>query len=267
MAQMAATPPRLLLDQRGRSAEVVLTNQSANILEVSTELGYAVQFSDSLGNVGLHEPTDSVEAARRCDTWLRIFPSRFTIPPNTSQTVRVLLSPPADLPAGEYWARLRLTGTPTTFDFAVSSDTVTGIETRIRTSIELDLPVIFRTGEISTSVRFDVAAVHRSTKGGLDVVVETIRGGNAAYRGTMYGELVTKEGLTVAQTSAQFTTEFALSRSLSFPAVRSGDYLLRLRAVTEKKGSAMDVVIPSATVEKSFGIRITDTAASLLPSP
>lgn len=263
---MSATPPRILMSQRDRSAEIVLTNQSANILEVSTELGYTIQYSDSLGNSGLHDPTTDEETQRRCDGWLRIFPSRFSIPPNSSRTVRILLMIPSDPEEGEYWARLRLTGTPTTFDIATPYDSATGITTRIRTSVELDLPVIVRVGAVTTAITYENIVVNRNGRGGFDAIVKTVRTGNAAYRGTMYGELLTAEGAAVATTSAQFTTEFASWRSLSFPSVPSGDYVLRTRIVSVKQGSAMDVVIPSPTVEASYHVRVSDTVASIVPT-
>lgn len=266
-AQVSVTPPRLLLDHRERSAEVIVYNQSSNLVEVSTDLAYSVQYSDSLGNSGLREPSTEEEEAKRCDAWMQVYPFRFSIPPNSSRTVRVLATPPAGPDAGEYWARLRFTATPATFDIAALTDTSVGIDARIRTRIVLDLPIILRIGHVSTSVVMDEVVVRRSGLRHLDAVIKTVRTGNAAYRGTMYGELLTTEGDPVARASAQFTTEFSYWRSLSFHPVPAGDYILRVRTVSEKKGSAMDAVIISPTVETSYGIQVSDTGAVVTSAP
>ena len=263
---MAVTPPRILLDGRDRSAEIVLTNQSAAILEVSTGLGYSVQFSDSTGASGIRPAQTPEEESVRCDNWLRVFPARFTIPPNSSRTVRLMITP-SEIPAsGEYWGRLRLTGTPTTFESTMVIDSAAGIATQIRTAVQLDLPVVFRVGEVMTSVSLRRLALQRTTEGEIRAMVHTVRNGNAAYRGTMYGRLVSATGDTVARAEAQFTTEFEFWQALSFPKVSPGSYRLHVRAVATKKGSAMDVVIPSPTVETSYEIEITDSTAVVVPT-
>lgn len=267
LAQMSATPPRLMLTHHERSAEVVLYNPGADILEVSTGLGYTLQYADSLGNSGLRGPVTEEEEKKRCDLWVQVYPARFIIQPNSSRTVRLLIVPPSDLEEGEYWGRLRLTGTPTAFGSVLPGDSVAGIEMRIRTQVVLDLPIILRIGSVSTAVMLDAVALRRNTQGGVEAFVRTVRSGNAAYRGTMYGELRKSDGTPVAQTSAQFTTEFDFWRSLSFGQVPPGDYMLHVRAVSEKKGSAMDAVILSPTVKATYGVRLTDTAAVITSRP
>lgn len=264
---MAVTPPRILLDQQDRSAEIVLTNQSATILEVTSDLGYSVGYSDSTGAAGIRGAQTPEEEAQRCDMWLRVFPARFTIPPNSSRTVRLLITP-SKIPAeGEYWGRLRLTGTPTTFDQVTMLDSAAGISTRIRTAVMLDLPVVFRVGKVVTAVSLTDAVVNRTPDSGLRAVVRTVRNGNAAYRGTLFGRLISESGDTVAMAEAQFTTEFEHWQELSFARINPGSYTLHLRAVATKNGSAMDVVIPSPTVETSYAVQITDSTASVRPAP
>lgn len=262
-AQMAVTPPRVLIEGQNRSAEITLTNTSSSILEVTSDVGYALQSSDSLGNIGLRQPETPIEEAHRCDSFLQVYPYRFTIKPNESRTVRLLLLPRPTVKPGEYWARLRLTGVPSDFDLTQVLDTVSGIEARIRTAIRLDLPVIFRFGEVRTEIEFDSVRLFLAPGGQLATVVRTLRQGNAAYRGTLFGSLVDSGGTTVRQTHVQYTTEFHGWNRLDFGAVAPGTYTLRLRSESVKQGSAMDVVLPSLPVEASYAVRVSDATAEI----
>jgi hypothetical protein len=93
-------PKRVVFTGRARSAEVTLVNPG------SQPVTYRVELIDQRMTPagGLEPPSEPVE--RSATGLLRYSPRQVTVPPGTSQTVRLLLRKPADLPPGEYRAHL-----------------------------------------------------------------------------------------------------------------------------------------------------------------
>src|SRR5204862_7437145 len=79
---------------------------SAALLSVRNSRAFVIPISDSLGHFALptvERPDSTLPSAA---AWVQAFPRRLTIAPLERQTVRLLVTPPAGLPDGEYWARL-----------------------------------------------------------------------------------------------------------------------------------------------------------------
>jgi hypothetical protein len=93
-------PKRVVFTGRARSAEVTLVNSG------SQPVTYRVDLIDQRMTAagGLEAPAEPVE--RSATGLLRYSPRQVTVPPGSSQTVRLLLRKPADLPPGEYRAHL-----------------------------------------------------------------------------------------------------------------------------------------------------------------
>src|SRR5207247_10383600 len=73
-------------------------------ITISTAFGYPV--TDSLGHFALRAVDRPDSTLPSAAAWVQAFPRRLTIAPLERQTVRLLATPPAGLPDGEYWARL-----------------------------------------------------------------------------------------------------------------------------------------------------------------
>jgi P pilus assembly chaperone PapD len=128
-------PHALFIDDRDRSGEVFLVNASDSPEEVTLEFQFGYPATDSAGEVGLTlipqpDPSEPSAAA-----WLRAFPRRVRLEPGQRQRVRVVASPPAGLPDGEYWSRLIVTSRAARPPLAAGGDSAVqaGITFELRT--------------------------------------------------------------------------------------------------------------------------------------
>ena len=93
---LLVAPVKLEFEGRTRSGVLKILNRG------SEEVTYRVSFAPLL-------PKDKGEDAR---DWVRYSPRRLKLGPNEHQTVRIVLRKPADLPPGEYTARLMIKAIP-----------------------------------------------------------------------------------------------------------------------------------------------------------
>lgn len=103
MADLMLFPTRVVFEKDQRSAQVELVNQGKTpetyrISVVNRRMGEAGEF------IVITEPGPGEQFA---ESMLRYSPRQVTIPPGTSQTVRILLRKPADLAPGEYRSHLQ----------------------------------------------------------------------------------------------------------------------------------------------------------------
>ena len=110
---LSVAPTRLAIESGERGAELRLQNRS------STEATYRISVTQAEPGPGGH----------RADEMIRFSPRQVTVPGNGTQMVRVAVRRPADLPAGEYPARIRFeavpTGNPTQAFEAQGDDSIT----------------------------------------------------------------------------------------------------------------------------------------------
>ena len=97
---LLVAPTRLVLEGRTRSGTLKVMNRGT---ETTT-------FKVSLTDLFEKEK----EKAKDAQKWIRFSPRRMTLGPNEHQTIRILVRKPADLPAGDYIARIVVQAIPPT---------------------------------------------------------------------------------------------------------------------------------------------------------
>lgn len=254
-AQIEVAPTRVILSMRERSQEINVSNTSEDQVEVTADLGFKLIRTDSLGEQTLDSALSPEEQARSGRSWVKIFPRRFTLAPHTSRLVRVMVTIPDSVGAGEYWARLIVSGTPVNSTLPVDMDSTLGIETDITMRMELDLPIIIRKGSIETGVRFDGLQA-RNDNGTPLLLLDLQRTGNSAYRGTLNAVLRDNSGSTVTEASEQYTAEFGLRKIIRLPRLSDGSYTVDIVSQSTKRGGANDAVIPAADVTRSYSLNV-----------
>ena len=163
-AQVNVAPNRLLMTAKDRSKELSISNPTTTPMVVETQIVYALLKSDSAGAMAYDSVGLGPTARPSCAEWGKIFPKRFTLQPGEKRNVRVLLSPPSAIADGEYLARLIISSQPVERAAPLEVDT-TKVATVITTRVNLGMPLIYRKGEVSTGIKFDMVAPKVEPKG------------------------------------------------------------------------------------------------------
>jgi hypothetical protein len=142
---------------------------------------------------------DSASAAE----WIAPYPRRFTLRPGASRIVRLLARAPADIPDGEYWARLTVhSREASSTSLALAHDSTTG-NVRLTLETATVIPLFFRKGDVTTGIQVD--SMRASIDGdSVDVHVSLTRRGNAAFLGIARLMLLDERGRELAATDRQF---------------------------------------------------------------
>src|SRR5207245_11180183 len=99
-------PHAVYIDHARRSGTVTLYNPTPDPAEITISTAFGYPVTDSLGHFALRSVERPDSTLPSAAAWVQAFPRRLTIAPLERQTVRLLATPPAGLPDGEYWARL-----------------------------------------------------------------------------------------------------------------------------------------------------------------
>ncbi|HET9708920.1 MAG TPA: hypothetical protein VFP39_11520 [Gemmatimonadales bacterium] len=247
-------PHAVFITRGARSGSVTLMNPDTAPVEVSVDVFYGYTATDSTGQLTLRtvEHPDSTQPSAAA--WLQAFPRRLTIAPREQQVVRLLATPPAGIPDGEYWARLAFTAKAGQLPVAGVVDTArvkVGLTLQVRTVIG----VHYRKGAVSTGVTLGGL---RAVRHGDSVVVHARleRQGNAAYLGTVHGTVVGSGGQSVGEFHVPVTVFFANEPrwAVAIGGVPAGRYTLRVEITTDRDDLSHDVMLPFPVVRDSVEV-------------
>lgn len=194
---VAVSPSALYLDHRNRSGVLTLFNSGS--LPEEVEIGFAFGYprSDSLGNVSVPIVSVAPEGEPSLVPWARAFPRRMRLAPGQRQVVRVLVEPPPGLANGEYWGRIVVT----------SRGGQPPIEERrgdITLQVELQAVIVtavsYRNGDVRTGIAV-TAGQARRVAGGIELLLDLSREGNAAFVGRVVAQVVAANGAVIAEES------------------------------------------------------------------
>ena len=195
---VSVSPNALYLDNRTRSGLLTLFNPGTLPEEIEIGFAFGYPMSDSLGNVSVQLVGIAPEGEPSLVPWVRAFPLRLRLAPGQRQVVRILVNPPAGLPAGEYWGRITIT----------SRGGQPPIEQRqgdIALSVSLQTIIVaavtYRNGPMQTGLQLGVGTA-RATQEGAELLLDLTRQGNAAFIGRIVAEVVAPSGQVVAKDDA-----------------------------------------------------------------
>lgn len=245
-------PPSVFLDNRNNTGQVFLINTGTAAEECTIELRFGYPDTDSAG--GIFVRMDSVPSERLAQSaaeWIRAFPRRVVVQPGERQLVRLLASPPAGLPQGEYWTRLIVTSRG-------AQMAVTGGDSMVRAGISLVVSTIiavnYRNGAVETGVvlnDFRAVIEHDS----LIVRLGLARQGSAAFLGTAKIQL--RDGAAVrGEWDTPMAVYYTINRRLAFPLehVGPGSYTARLLLNTTREDIPQSSVLPAPPIEQSVAV-------------
>jgi P pilus assembly chaperone PapD len=265
-AQISISPKRILLNARERSQEITIANSGQRPFEITADVTDFFIRTDSLGNEQYDTVANADEAARSCRNWVKIYPKRLIVPPNSTRTIRLLASPPAELGDGEYNARLQVSSIETGFAPVDAIDT-TKITIDMKMRLKMVLQVAFRKGEVSTGL--DLLGVQMSrSDSGTALLVDVRSKGNGAYRGMLSGILKAKDGRVVDSVTTPYIVDITGFRQripLNQRNLPDGTYDLIVESKAVLPGTAGEFVLPAPPVRRTYTVTTGASGFNLAP--
>ena len=252
---VVVAPHAVFMDHRTRSGSVTLYNPNTEPAEVTISVMFGYPVTDSAGGIMLHTPETPGAGEPSAAGWLQAFPRRLTVAPLERQTIRLLGTPPAGLPDGEYWARLVIAAKGGRIPVQGVSDTAIqiGLTLEVRTIIGIN----YRKGAVKTGVRLTgLRAQHAGDT--VAVWARLDRDGNAAFIGSIHADLVDAAG----KPWGEFTLPLGVYRSMeprfAMPVgfLPPGRYRLRVELASRRDDLAPEVLLQVRPVRDSIEVRV-----------
>jgi hypothetical protein len=247
-------PHAVFIDHESKAAQVTLGNGGDAPEEVTVDLEFGYPSTDSTGTPYIHfvdAPGPEYPAAHE---WIRAFPRRIRLEPGDRQVVRLLANPPADLPDGEYWARLIVTSRGAPVPVATA-------DTAVRMGVDLEMRLVvsvsYRKGALTTGValtRFETAATGDSLVTWMGVA----RSGTAAYLGTARFAILDSAGAAVREWATPISVYYPFDRRFVVPleGLAPGAYRLTLALVAERGDLEARRVLPAPAVGDTVAFQV-----------
>lgn len=244
-------PHAVFIDHATRSGSITLYNPGEDPVEVSVSFGFGYPTTDSAGSISV-ELSDSAPAGEPAATaWLQAFPRRVTIGQQERQTIRILASPPAGLPDGEYWARLIVSAKGGKVPVAGVPDSgaiTVGLTLEVRTVIA----VVYRKGALTTGVTLAPPSATYANDT-VAVRIPMTRTGTAAYVGTARVRIVDAKGDLRGQDERALGVYYALDPRLDVPVgpLAPGTYKAVVTLSADRPDLPAKALLPAPTVRDS----------------
>lgn len=248
-------PKAVFMSSGSGSGTVTLLNPGTDPVEVAVSVFYGYTATDSTGQlrlVSIDHPDSTQPSAAG---WLQAFPRRLMLGPRDQQVVRLLATPPAGLPDGEYWARLAVTAKAGELPVTGVSDSA-NIKVGLTLQIQQVIGLHYRKGQVRTGIALTGLEAVRQ---GDSVIVRAglERQGNAAYLGTVHAVVVGANGRSVGEGRVPITVFFANRPrwAVSIAGAPADQYRLRLDITTQREDLERQVILQSPAVRDSTVVK------------
>jgi hypothetical protein len=193
LGDLLVAPTRIVFEGRDRTAEITLVNIGEK--RATYRIGF-VQLR--MGDDGkLSEIEEAGPGEKFADELVRFSPRQVTLDPTQSQTVRLQVRKPGDLPAGEYRSHLLLRGIPDVDEMKsnVESERADGISIRLIPIYGVSIPVIVREGDVSATAEITDLSFEPATATAPPTVRFRVnRSGNGSLYGVFKATLIPAAG-------------------------------------------------------------------------
>ena len=219
VGDLLIAPTRVVFDARKRSAEVNLSNIGGARATYRISL---IRMEMDENGAFKERPLDP--GTEGLQSLFRFSPREVTLEPQESQTVRVQVRKPAELPAGEYRLHMVFRAVPPTAPTPAPTEAPKGISIRLTPVYGIAIPLIVRHGETAAKVSLAepvLGAANRSLKFRLE------RSGNQSVYGDLQATLLATNaaprvlaeaaGLAVYTPNTQRLVSLPLAADLSLP--------------------------------------------------
>ena len=172
-------PTFLFLNQSRGSIPITVRNPGDTPVEVWLEVKFGYVTSNDTGQTIVIYDTLGTPP-QSAVPWIKLYPQRFRLEPLRSQIVRVMVTPPANISDGEYWARI-MVGNQDVKDAKSAADVGKG-KSGITFAQKIGIPLHYRKGEVTTGINIKNVDVS-VTQDKIAITMDMNRLGNASYWG------------------------------------------------------------------------------------
>lgn len=178
-------PRKILLEDRGRSADITVLNLGKRTGVIRMSL-----ISYKQDETGKYIPLDKpLNPAFDPEKIVRFSPKQFSLPPSGRQKVRVSVQRPADLPDGEYRFHVKAMSYDTD-DVDLRNEPQRGSSLSLKTNISVVIPVVVRKGALVSTAKIENVFLNGNTKneyGAPTLEMDIVRTGTAGVMGVVRG--------------------------------------------------------------------------------
>jgi hypothetical protein len=247
--------PAIVINDQTRTGALTLINDGITPVEVSvsTFCGYPV--TDSIGRMYLRTfatPDDTMPCAAK---WIQSFPRRLRIDAKSRATVRLLVTPPPDLPPREYWARVVTSAKAGQIGVGGLPDSA--IQATLNVEIRSVVGLFYRRGSPRTGVTLE--ALRAETMG--DSLVGRVlltRQGDAAFVGSLKASLTDTTGKIRSRGQLPLGVYYTLEPRFALPVggLPTGRYTLSVEAVSSRPDLPADLLLPTVPVHQTVEVML-----------
>ncbi len=242
-------PNVVVIDGHSRTTAITLVNTGNAPAEVSLSTAFGYPVSDSRGAMRLQTSAVVDYSMPSAAEFVHAYPSDLVLAPGARRVVRLLASPPAGTPDGEYWARLVVTTrSARTGQAELASDASAshiGIDLEIRSMLAL----FYRQGAVTTGVAIDSLRATVADDS-VRLRVPLIRLGNAAFVGSVRATLRDSVGAVRSTSIVPLGVYFDLTPAIALnrKGLRPGVYELEIEASTRRPDAPAQLLTQAAPV-------------------
>jgi hypothetical protein len=249
---VSVSPTALYIDSRTRTGVMTLHNPGSLPEEITIGFAFGYPISDANGLVSVQLLDEAPAGEPSAAEWMRVFPRRLILQPGQRQVIRVMVQPPADLPDGEYWARIIISsrgGQPPI------EQTDGNVSLQLNVETVLVMAANYRQGAVSAGVEVTGASAQR-TEDGVELELDMQRTGNAAALGRVLVDVIDARGSVVSTTHEDIAVYRTMRRRLvlDVPENVSGSLSVRIRIVPEREDLPAASILNFAPVTHSLAV-------------
>lgn len=220
-AGVLVAPTVVILSDKNRTGRINVENPGNESKEVEISFSFGLPVSDSLGRVTIALADSNVTDPRSALNWIKAFPRKFRLEPNSSQVVRLVARPPGDLASGEYWAQIVVQSQEGQTSFPVDADT-DAITTRLNMIMKTVIAMKYRTGDLTAELELTGMAVQQIDSQ-VVVLCDLANRGNISYLGVLTCRLMDAEEREISFHKSNLAVYRDLRRGIYLP-VKEGEF-------------------------------------------
>jgi hypothetical protein len=257
-AQVSLIPTSVFISDTKGLESFYIYNNTDSRQEVSISFQFEYPGSDDEGNVKMIK-NDSIKAANHdLAPYLRAFPGRLIMQPNTQQTIIFQVRGMADKPDGTYWTRVVVTSNVVAEDIE-TVNLAEGVGTKIDYIFKQNIPVFYKIGTVTTGIEVLDLETARGNPG-LQATARLLPSGNSPYIGSVSAYLRNPNGQLMAEKNTTVVVYDEALRRIEIPfhdeEVPPGDYQLELVFQTRRRDIVQQKLVQADPVWHTVPLRI-----------